>query len=115
MDIADEIRGLIADWRSRYKDMSYSFVSAEESARIDGKEDAYGAAADELEALLRRFTNKSANSVLEEARDRLMSLEADPDALKVELRPAFRGGFSQCRHKSAALLNEMITDLKGEK
>jgi hypothetical protein len=36
MDIADEIRGLIADWRSRYKDMSYSFVSVEDSAQIGG-------------------------------------------------------------------------------
>lgn len=47
---------------------------------------------------------------LEEARDRLFSLEANPDDLKMELRQPFRGGFAQCKKFFLASLNQMIAE-----
>ena len=54
MTLQEELRSLIVVWRSKYKDLRYGFSSAEEVARMEGKEEAYEVAAEELELLLRR-------------------------------------------------------------
>ncbi len=58
-DILTEMRALIADWRSRYNDMHYGSGDPEDVARMEGKEDAYGVAADELEAMIQRWETKN--------------------------------------------------------
>lgn len=57
---------------------------------------------------------RTPQKVLEQARDRLLSLEADADNYKPIYRNSFRGGFSQCRSAARALLSRMIDEIAGE-
>lgn len=48
--------------------------------------------------------------LLFELRDRVMSLEAESENLKPELRTVHRGGFSQCRHMVRDLLTQILDE-----
>lgn len=52
--------------------------------------------------------------ILEQVRDRMMSLQADPENYKVELRSVFLGGFSQAKREFRVLLHEMMRELGRE-